>query len=92
MPEFEIVVSAEGREIFRLAKSVEYHNSICKNVNLGPLHEDGNIKFEVFCGGHLTAQNYMEYKFYKRQDSAKADNVLIYDPEEYAGYTGQKTG
>ncbi len=92
VPEFEIVVSAEGREIFRLAKPVEYHTSICKNVNLGPLHEDGNIKFEVFCGGHLTAQNYMEYKVYKRQDSAKADNVLIYDSENMLDIPGKRLG
>lgn len=92
MSEFEIVVSAEGREIFRLAKPVKYHTSICENVNLGPLHESGNLKLEVFCGGQLAAQNYMEYKVYKKENSAKADNVLIYDPENMLDIPGKRLG
>ena len=90
-PVFDAVISAEGREICRYTFSVQYHESVCRKVSIGPLHAPhGEISVDVSLNGTITAHNILEYRTYEATSFQKNGNMLIYDPENMIDIEGKR--
>ena len=88
--DFTVKIYGNGTLLKTLEYTVNYHESVCEEIEIEGLETSGTVLFEVYCDKKQVSSNDIEFKVYQKSGSKLSDDLIIYDPDNTLDITGKR--